>query len=428
MGDNHSRPSTPAPPRVRRILASILAPLFVATVIATILLWPTERTQRPSADAPRYAATVTRIVAESCPPLPDAPDPAGPCGTATVRVHDGPDAGRRIEVPLPTGPGAPTVQVGDDVVLALLSDPADPTLTAYAIADHQRGRPLLWLVGLCAAVVVAFGRWRGVAALAGLATSFAVLLAFILPAIGTGGSPLPVAVTGAALIMFVVLYLTHGVTAQTSVAVLGTLASLVLTGVLATVATAAAHLTGFGSEEAVTLSVYQADVDLHGLLLAGIIIGSLGVLDDVTVTQAATVAELAHANPELTRRQLYRAATRVGRAHIASAVNTIVLAYAGASLPLLLLVVAGGGAVGDVLTAEYLAQEIVRSVVSTVGLVAAVPITTGLAALVVTAGRRTGPARQSRARADRDEALAALAGAADRRPWESAPAAPSRTD
>ena len=136
--------------------------------------------------------------------------------------------------------------------------------------------------------------------------------------------------------------------------------------------------------------MYQRDVDLHGLLLAGIIIGSLGVLDDVTVTQSATVTELAHANPGLSRLQLYRAATRVGRAHIASTVNTIVLAYAGASLPLLLLLTADSRPVGQILTSEFLAQEIVRSAVATLGLVAAVPLTTGLAALVTTAGR--GPA------------------------------------
>jgi uncharacterized membrane protein len=193
------------------------------------------------------------------------------------------------------------------------------------------------------------------------------------------------------------------------VAVLGTLASLVLTGVLGVSATAFTHLTGYGSEDATTLSMFQADVDLHGLLLAGIIIGSLGVLDDVTVTQAATVTELAHANPELTRLQLYRAATRVGRAHIASTVNTIVLAYAGASLPLLLLLTADSRGVGEIVTSEFLAQEIVRSIVATLGLIAAVPITTGLAALVTTAGRgRSTTDRPSRPTGDRDEALAAL--------------------
>ncbi|MEV4661160.1 YibE/F family protein [Micromonospora echinofusca] len=425
MGADHTRPAPSAPPRVRRILVATVVPLFVATLIAALVLWPWDAPD-PAAgtEPPRYHGTVTRVVTEPCPPAPEVPEgspdaPRGPCGTVTVRVEDGPDAGQQVQTPVPAGPGAPTVAVDDEIILVELIDPADPTASSYNIAEHQRGKPLIWLVALFAAAIVAFGRWRGLAALAGLAASFAILLTFVLPGIGAGSPPLLVAVVGAALIMFVVLYLTHGVTAQTSVAVLGTLGSLVLTGVLGTIATAATHLTGFGSEDATTLSMYQADVDLHGLLLAGIIIGSLGVLDDVTVTQAATVTELAHANPGLSRRQLYRAATRVGRAHIASTVNTIVLAYAGASLPVLLLLTADSRAVTQLLTSEFLAQEIVRSAVATLGLIAAVPLTTGLAALVTTAGRRAGestdreaaaPAPTPRPAADRSEALEALSG------------------
>lgn len=425
MGADHTRPVPSAPPRVRRILVATVVPLFVATLIAALVLWPWDAPD-PAAgtEPPRHHGTVTRVVTEPCPPAPEVPEgspdaPRGPCGTVTVRVEDGPDAGQQVQTPVPAGPGAPTVAVDDEIILVELIDPADPTASSYNIAEHQRGKPLVWLVALFAAAIVAFGRWRGLAALAGLAASFAILLTFVLPGISAGSPPLLVAVVGAALIMFVVLYLTHGVTAQTSVAVLGTLGSLVLTGVLGTIATAATHLTGFGSEDATTLSMYQADVDLHGLLLAGIIIGSLGVLDDVTVTQAATVTELAHANPGLSRRQLYRAATRVGRAHIASTVNTIVLAYAGASLPVLLLLTADSRAVTQLLTSEFLAQEIVRSAVATLGLIAAVPLTTGLAALVTTAGRRAGeptdraapaPAPTPRPAADRAEALEALSG------------------
>ncbi|MGS2615527.1 YibE/F family protein [Micromonospora sp. LZ34] len=424
MGADHTRPAPSTPPGVRRILVATVVPLVLATVVAALLLWPRDT---PGADQgtdpPRHHGTVTRVVTEPCPPTPEAPEAtAGPCGTVTVKVADGPDAGREVQTPVPTGPGAPTVAVGDEIILVELTDPADPTASSYNIAEHQRGKPLVWLVVLFAAAIVAFGRWRGLAALAGLAASFAILLTFVLPGISAGRAPLLVAIVGAALIMFVVLYLTHGVTAQTSVAVLGTLGSLVLTGVLGTLATAATHLTGYGSEDATTLSMFQANVDLHGLLLAGIIIGSLGVLDDVTVTQAATVTELAHANPGLSRLQLYRAATRVGRAHIASTVNTIVLAYAGASLPLLLLLTADSRSVTQILTSEFLAQEIVRSAVATLGLIAAVPLTTALAALVTTAGRAKPPAGDedgdgepsrtppvSRPATDRADALRALA-------------------
>ncbi|MFC0004927.1 YibE/F family protein [Micromonospora siamensis] len=435
MGADHGHPAPPAPPRVRRILVATVVPLFVLTVVAAVALWPRSTPDRdPGSDVPRHHGTAVRVVSQECPPAPETPEGGptgrdGPCGTVTVRVEQGPDAGREVETPLPAGPGAPEVAAGDEIVLVKLADPADPSESSYQIAEHQRGAPLVWLVVVFAAAIVAFGRWRGLAALGGLAASFAVLLGFVLPGISAGRSPLLVAVTGSALIMFVVLYLTHGVTAQTSVAVLGTLGSLVLTGVLGTLATAATHLTGYGSEDATTLSMFQQDVDLHGLLLAGIVIGSLGVLDDVTVTQAATVTELAHANPGLSRRQLYRAATRVGRAHIASTVNTIVLAYAGASLPLLLLLVADSRPVGQILTSEFMAQEIVRSAVATLGLIAAVPLTTGLAALVTTAGRDTddpvdpAPAAAAGSRrpaADRAVALEALS--APRTPTAPAPA------
>jgi uncharacterized membrane protein len=141
------------------------------------------------------------------------------------------------------------------------------------------------------------------------------------------------------------------------------------------------HLTGLGGEESSYLSMTQGGLDLRGLLLAGIVIGALGVLDDVTVTQAVTVAEMA-AGGRSSRWELYRSAVRIGRAHVGSAVNTIVLAYAGASLPLFLIVATATQPVSELLTSEFLAQEVLRSGVGTIGLVASVPITTALAVLV----------------------------------------------
>jgi uncharacterized membrane protein len=203
----------------------------------------------------------------------------------------------------------------------------------------------------------------------------------VIPAILDGSPPLLVAVVGASAIMFAALYLTHGVNVHTSVAVAGTLVSLVLTGLLGAMFTSVMGLTGLGSEDSSYLQATQSGLDLRGLLLAGIVIGALGVLDDVTVTQSVTVAEMS-AGGKLARWDLYRAATRVGRAHAASAVNTIVLAYAGTSLPLLLIVAAGNQPVSELLTSEFLAQEIMRSAVGTIGLVASVPITTALATLI----------------------------------------------
>jgi uncharacterized membrane protein len=208
-----------------------------------------------------------------------------------------------------------------------------------------------------------------------------LLLTFVIPGILEGKPPMLVAIVGAAAIMLTVLYLTHGFTLATSMALLGTLASLVITGALSYAAIGLARLNGITDDSSFTLDM-SLSIDTQGLLLASIIIGALGVLDDVTVTQSVTVAELAAANPSYGFRRLYRAGSRVGRAHIASVINTIILAYAGASLPLLLLFSIGEQPLGEVLTTPVLAQEIARSVVGTLGLIAAVPITTALAALV----------------------------------------------
>ncbi|MEV4343644.1 YibE/F family protein [Actinoplanes sp. NPDC049596] len=350
MAGRHTHSHDQLPGASRRVVAAILIPAAVATLIAMIALWP-GLTKAPTASA-KINGTVTTI--------------NGP--TAAVRLDDG----RHI-----TAEGAAGVHTGDGVVL-LHTPNAVPGGTDYAIVDRQRGTPMTWLLALTIAVILAFGRWRGLTSLAGLAISFAVLLFFIIPAILEGSPPLLVAVVGASAIMFAALYLTHGVTTHTSVAVAGTLASLVLTGLLGVAFTAALHLTGVATDDDAFLSATLGGIDMRGLLLAGIVIGALGVLDDVTVTQAVTVAEMsAHASG----RPLYRAAIRVGRAHVGSAVNTIVLAYAGASLPLLLLISTGTQPVGDLLTGELLAQEILRSAVGTIGLVASVPITTALAVL-----------------------------------------------
>ncbi|MEV4087767.1 YibE/F family protein, partial [Nonomuraea fuscirosea] len=308
-----------------------------------------------------------------------APDPAT-CGRAVVKVSEGPDAGKDVELRLPGGPGAQRFTVHDDVILLRGPD------GAYQLSDHDRAMPL-WLFGAAFALaVIAFGRWRGVTALVGLAVTFVLLLTFVIPGILEGRPPMLVAIVGAAAIMLAVLYLTHGFSLSTSVAVLGTLASLALTGVLSYGALGFARLNGITDDSALALDM-SLSLDTQGLLLASIIIGALGVLDDVTVTQAVTVAELARANPSYGFARLYRAAGRIGRAHIASVINTIILAYAGASLPLLLLFSIGRQPLGEVMTTPVIAQEIVRSIVGTLGLIAAVPITTALAALTASRHR-----------------------------------------
>lgn len=383
----------PSSPQVRTILIWVMVPLLLGTLAAAALLWPDPPEPPAAAGGTFYGATVIAVREQECPPEQQA---AGfrRCGEVTLRVEEGPDRGAEVTAPVPDGPGAPTVRPGDRVELAVVTDPGDPTAQQYGIVDHRRGVPLLLLGVLFAVVIVAFGLRRGLASLAGLAACFTLLLAFVLPGIISGHPPLLVAVVGAALVMFVIMYLVHGISVRTSVAVLGTLAALVVTGALGYLATAATHLSGVVDDDELTLFSSIPDLDLRGVLLAGIIIGSLGVLDDVTVSQAATVGELARADPSLSGWQLYRAANRVGRAHVASVVNTLVLAYAGASLPLLLLIVLNttGRDAGTVLTAQPIAQEIVRSVVATIGLVAAVPMTTALAAFVCRSARPDRPA------------------------------------
>jgi uncharacterized membrane protein len=382
------RAEVPLSRRASRFAIAVLSGSALVTAVAMALLWPSGQAAGPRGnDRPsRLAGQVVSVDVSACPELP--PDVVGPapqrvCGTVALRLTKGPQSGQVVSAEIPSGPGAPTIEPGDAVVV--LHTPDTFVGSAYQIIDHERGEQMLLLVLAAALAVIAFGRWRGAAALAGLGVTFGILLLFVVPAILDGRSALLVAVVGSAAIMLVVLYLTHGFTLSTSIALLGILASLVLTGLLAAITTTALHLTGIASEEASFLTISYQDVDMRGLLLAGILIGTLGVLDDVAITQAATVDELAAANRDLSGRQLYRAAARVGRSHIASVVNTIVLAYAGASLPVLLLLAGARAPAGQMLTSQMLAEEVVRTVVGTMGLLAAVPITTALAAF--TAGR-----------------------------------------
>lgn len=364
-----------------RLLLAVVAPLFVLTLVGMVALWPR---RGPPARSPRLGlpaqlvnATVTSVRLQPC---GGGPATATKCQAAEVRVTSGPDQGTKTVLELSIGPGNPTLHGGDRIVVGRATD---PTLgTFYSFADYQRRAPLLLLTVLFAVVVIAIGRFRGFAALAGLVITFAVLVKFVLPAILEGRDPMLVAIVGSAAVMFVIMYLAHGVNAQTTTALLGTLASLAIIGVLASVFVSAAHIFNLGTEEATFLQISASQVDLRGLLLGGVIIGSLGVLNDVTVTQASAVWALHEADPAAKAVGLYRRAMRIGRDHIASTVDTLVLAYAGASLPLLLLFTLASRPVGDVLTGELVAEEIVRTLVGSVGLVASVPITTALAAFV----------------------------------------------
>jgi uncharacterized membrane protein len=304
------------------------------------------------------------------------------CDLATVKLTEamGGDAGRQVPVKIAKGHLAPEVGVGDRIMLAVVADPGQPK--RYELVDQDRTRPLLLLALLFAVAVVVLSRWRGIAALIALGLSALTLTQFVMPAILKGSDPLLVAVVGGTAIMVVALYVTHGVRAQTSVALVGTIAALALTAVLGTAFVEACKFTGVG-DDASYLGTYVEKIDLPGLLVAGLVIGTLGVLDDVTVTQVTAVWELSAANPATSRAALFGAALRIGRAHVASVVNTLVLAYAGAALPLLMIFAIGAVPGAYAVSTEQVAIEVVRGLVGSLGIIAAVPITTALAALAV---------------------------------------------
>jgi uncharacterized membrane protein len=383
---------------VQRRLALATAPFLIATVLGLVLLWPEPAEVSAGAqagDARRFSATVVEVSDAPCGEI--AQGDAFRCYEVKARLDDGPDAGETLTFPYAGGKGSRVFEDGDGILLGHSPNSAgagspNPGQPEYFFVDYQRTRPLLILGAMFAIVVTVLSRWRGLAALGGLVISIVVITKFLLPAILEGKSPFLAAIVASAAIMFPALYLAHGLNARTTTALLGTLASLAVTGILAIVFVEATRFTGLASEEATFLQVSADQINLTGLLLGGIIIGSLGVLDDVTITQASAVWELHTANPARTVRELYGSAVRIGRDHIASTVNTLVLAYVGASLPLMVLFTIANRPVGSVLTSEVIAEEIVRTLVGSIGLVASVPITTALACVTV-AGR---PSKASR--------------------------------
>jgi uncharacterized membrane protein len=404
----HAHAHGPVPPvskHLRKVIAAVLVPFAAAVVTGLIMLWPggvpPHARTGVGFDQQTQSGLVTKMVNVSCnsviaatgsgsaslPAAAPSPSSSNACQKATIEVTSGPDKGRTFtEIVRPDQPRHYTQ--GQQVVLSYA--PNAPKNLQYSVSDVERGFPLALLAGIFAVTVVVVGRLHGVMALVALVISFAVLTQFILPAILRGDDPLLVAVVGASAIMLVALYLCHGLNARTSVAVLGTLCSLSLIGILGSVFISWAYLTGNTSEETGLIHAFYPNIQMQGLLLAGFIVGSLGVLDDVTVTQTSAVWELKDADPNASWRSLYGAGMRIGRDHIASVVNTLILAYAGAALPLLLLFSIARSGVLRVASSELVAEEIVRTLIGSIGLVASVPLTTALAALVVSADRHNG--------------------------------------
>lgn len=254
----------------------------------------------------------------------------------------------------------------------------------YFITDTYRVPALAWVLMIFFALAVFFGRWKGLSSILGLAVSILILAKFIVPQILNGANPLAVTLIGSVAILCVSLFLAHGFNKRTALSLGSTLITLGLASLLSLLFVTLAKLTGLGTEEAVFLQTENLPLlNLQGLLLGGIIIGTLGVLDDITTAQTAVVDELKKANPSLSRFELYKRGISVGREHIASLVNTLVLAYAGASLPLFLLFsLNNNNPLWLTLNSEFISEEIIRTLVGSSALILAVPITTALAAFV----------------------------------------------
>lgn len=409
-------PATPVSLHLRKVIAAVLIPFATAVLVGLVVLWPGGTPEHgPSKgqgqgqsgvgfDRPTFDARVTKITEVNCADV-NVGQPSGAsggaqggqgqsaggsggCQKATIEVTGGKDAGRTFTEVVPPD-ATRTFTEGQEVVVGYAA--SAPKELQYSVVDAGRELPMALLAAVFAVAVVVVGRMRGLLALVGLAVSFGVLTLFILPAILQGSNPLLVAVIGGSAIMLATLYMCHGLSARTSVAVLGTLVSLLLIGVLGSAFIGWAKLTGNTDDQTGLVHGLYPGIEIQGLLLAGVLIGSLGVLDDVTVTQTSAVWELKAADPQAGWRKLYSSGMRIGRDHIASVVNTLVLAYAGAALPLLLLFSIARSSVSMVATSEVVAEEIVRTLVGSIGLVASVPVTTLLAALVVSADRNRDP-------------------------------------
>ena len=373
-------------PTHRRLLI-VVAVLAVAAFGGMIALWP-DSDDLPGGEQLEDLVPAEIVSFEAFEGEPsDLDEELGPpFGTSglradiEVRLLEGPDAGEVVvlrDLPLE---GYPDLRVGDRVTLDRVGVPdGEPT---YFITDFQRTPTLLILLGVFIAAVLLIGRWHGFRSLVGLGLSLIIVVTFIVPAILAGQNPPLVALVGAVAVMIITLYLAHGVNEMTTAAIVGTTGALVITVGLGLWFIDRGRITGYASDDALFASFAVQGLDLQGLVLAGLIIAALGVLDDVTVSQASTVFALHDTDRTLTWSALFARAMKVGRDHIASVVNTLFLAYAGASLALLVLFSTGGVSNAELFNSEIIAEEVVKIIVGSLGLIAAVPLTTALAARV----------------------------------------------
>lgn len=377
----------------RRGLAATLAVIVLAiaavAIAAMVVLWPDadsvphDRNPYGGEGVTTINAKVTGVDPFDCNSGGEGPDGlpqvAGDCAHITATTDDG-----TATFDLDAARYKAGIESGDEVKILRIAPEGQPV--SYAFFDFRRGVPITALALIFSVLVVVVARWRGLFALAGIAVTLLALTKFILPAFLAGESPVLVAIVGSTVIMIVVLYLAHGISIRTTSALFGTLVGIGLTGLLGVGATAWTSLSGVGSENDQVLIATVPGIQLSGVVAATMVIAGLGVLNDVTVTQASAVWELRALQPGMRAASLFASAMRIGRDHIASSVYTLVFAYAGSAMTILLLITAYQQSLGTTATTEEIGTEIVRTLVGAIGLVLAVPVTTAFAVLLAPKG------------------------------------------
>ncbi|WP_313406555.1 YibE/F family protein [Aeromicrobium sp.] len=384
-------PEGPPRPRLAWSLAAVVVVLALLSLAALGVLWP-DRADVPQGADPYgnvaiLDAEVTKATPFDCNSSGIGPDNTpmveGSCAQVTAETERGTTAVFTLDPTRYVGAG---MEPGDQIrVIEIAPEGQQAT---YEFYDHQRGSQLGILAIVFAVLVALVGRWRGFFALIGIGITLLILLRFVMPALLADRPPIAVAVAGSTVIMLAVLYLAHGISIRTTSALFGTLFGIAFTAIIGAATTDWAHLTGIGSEDDHLLLATAPQMSLAGVVAASMVIAGLGVLNDVTVTQASAVWEMRALKPTAGRTELFTSAMRIGRDHIASSVYTLVFAYAGTAMTTLLLISAYQRSLLEVAVTEGIAQEVVRTLVGAIGLVLAVPITTAIAVWLAPAKSR----------------------------------------
>jgi uncharacterized membrane protein len=376
--------------RAGATLVGAVVLMAAVTAIGIFALWPHNHVRVHGGGAfggTSLGAKVVAVTSQQC-----AAPTLQTCRAVEVRLTGGPDRGKRTVITLGSGGFAPSYDIGSKVrVVKVPAPPANAPPIAgasgiqvnkYNLIDYDRRAPMAWLALVLGLLVVLVGRLRGALSLVGLGASLLIVTQFVVPAMIAGRSPFLVALFGSLAVMLITVTLSSGVGVQTLAAALGIAASLLLAAGLGLLAVKVAHLNGGTSDLAISLRESGSRVSLEGLVIAGMVIGVLGVLADMAVSQASAVMALRRANPAQGFGELYRGAFVVGRDHFAATINTLVFAYVGASLPLLILFKTAGVTFTDAINTQSVAEPVVAGLVGAIALIVSVPATTALAALL----------------------------------------------